>query len=591
MHGRRTIADKAPFFLAASAFAALGLAGAAAACSATSGGTSPHDGGAGDARDARVRDSALRDGRQDTSSASDAGDASVPELTELSVTSTSPAEGGPGVALVPAFSPAIHDYYVRCAAGLNALTISMTAATGATSVLFLPTPAASAPKQTVSLTVAENEAIVAAATNGVATTEYWVRCLPHDMPELEWTTYPEAGAPTPGYYLAGNLFPGTQAGGYAMVIDTHGVPVWYAGTPNNNGAYDVNNVIPGAIAFLPLDPTGRVKGSFEIDQLKPLVRTSVSANGYTMNIHELQVTAAGTYLVFSLPLVYGVDLTGLRMQLLDGTWVNLGKNSTIQDCSIIEFSADGSVVSTWSGTDHFDPAKDSTFPEPAYGGQSSPDGGILVDPFHCNSIDIDPKNGNLLISARNMDSVFYIERPSGKVLWKMGGAPYSTDGATYVKVDQPFFRQHDARLGGWDQGCNGGTGQVSVFDDETAKPANARGILYDVVVGAPDGGGGGGCDGGTPDGGHAPGNATTAWQVQGSGPSRMMGSVRIYPDGARVVGWGAPHDPGLILTEVDPAGNHTVDLHFNNAAFSYRAIKIPLSAFELQDLRTTAGLP
>jgi hypothetical protein len=77
-------------------------------------------------------------------------------------------------------------------------------------------------------------------------------------------------------------------------------------------------------------------------------------------------------------------------------------------------------------------------------GSTTADGGAVYDVFHCNSIDVDPANGDPLVSAREMDSVFYVDRPSGKVLWKMGGATASKDGATYVAVSDPFFRQHDA---------------------------------------------------------------------------------------------------------------------------------------------------
>ena len=55
---------------------------------------------------------------------------------------------------------------------------------------------------------------------------------------------------------------------------------------------------------------------------------------------------------------------------------------------------------------------------------AAPDGGVLVDPFHCNSLDVDEK-GNFVVSARNMNSVFYIDKPTRKVVWKMGGTDTS----------------------------------------------------------------------------------------------------------------------------------------------------------------------
>src|SRR6202041_2518240 len=140
-----------------------------------------------------------------------------------------------------------------------------------------------------------------------------------------------------------------------------------------------------------------------------------------------------------------------------------GPNTNIAESEIVEFDpTTGAVVWQWFASDHFDPAADCTFPESWAGLDGVAE---VVQPFHDNSIDVDPANGNLLVSARDMDSIFYIEKSSGKVLWKMGGAAASLDDATYIPVASPFFGQHDARLRpGWST-CAGG--QVSVYDDET----------------------------------------------------------------------------------------------------------------------------
>jgi hypothetical protein len=151
----------------------------------------------------------------------DAGpQATPPSLSQLTV-----SRGETAVALVPAFSPNVHDYYVGCAAGTNAFTVSMTAAAGARALLTKPETSPAAPQQMLSIQVLEDGAIVAVASDGTATSEYWVRCLPHDFPEISMATHPEAGTPLPGYYLVGNRFPTGASAGYAMVLNTDGVPV------------------------------------------------------------------------------------------------------------------------------------------------------------------------------------------------------------------------------------------------------------------------------------------------------------------------------------------------------------------------------
>jgi hypothetical protein len=489
--------------------------------------------------------------------------------------------------LVPQFSPTVYDYYVRCAAGTNAVTVSMTAVPGATSRLTQPTSSDSAPQQTLSLNVKENQAIVATASLGTATNEYWVRCLPHDMPELTWTPHPGAGTPSPGYYLTGNWFqPPTGTGGYALVLDSDGVPVWYERMPSPLGVSTVDTLVPGSLSYFPMDNLGL--GPFVMQTLSPAKTSTLAPTGdeNVLSNHELRLLPNGDYLVFYDPLKYGVDLTGLT---IDG--VAFGPDSIIEDCDILEFTPAGTLVSTWRASDHFDTVKDSPF---AGTTNPAPDGGTVIDAFHCNSIDVDPASGNLLVSARQMDSIFYIERSTGVVLWKMGGTTYSKDNALYVAVANPFFRQHDARLQpGWSETCTGARGQISLFDDETFKNVPARAALYDVVIGDQDGGAlvDGGCaDGGTLAAGTT-GVATLAWQYEGSAQVELAGSFRISPDGSHVIGWGweIGGASALIFTEVDSNGNDLLDVGFADTESAYRVIKVPLTAFDLNVLRSTAG--
>jgi hypothetical protein len=321
---------------------------------------------------------------------------------------------------------------------------------------------------------------------------------------------------------------------------------------------------------------------FEVHQLDPLGTTAVAAHSdagvLNVDLHELRLLPNGDFLVISSPAQSGVDLTGMIVPLLDGGVETLSGPQTILACDVLEVAPDGAVVWSWTATDHFDAVADSLVPVLTPAG---PFGNSLVDPFHCNSVDVDPGTGNLLVSAREMNSIFYVEKSTGRVLWKMGGAEASKDGATYVSVADPFAEQHDARFQpDWSAGCNG-SGHISLFDDESYLPNPARAVVYDVVVGAPDGGACG--DAG------AAGTATVSWQRKGATSSFAMGSFRILPDGSRVIGWGLI--PGAGFTEVDSSGNDLLDLTFSDGNLSYRALKVEASAFDLGALRSTAGLP
>ncbi len=512
-----------------------------------------------------------RDGAPDGGSDGAALDGFVgPKLSALRVSSSVMSDAAASVSMVPAFSPEIFDYYVACTSGTNALTVSMAAPPGTLSALSQPTAFASAaaPKNTIPLTVRENQAIVATATAGNATTEYWVRCLPHDFPPMEWDPYPEAGTRTAGYYLVGNSQPAGLTG-YAIALDSNGVPVWYA--PHTAlGVDDVDSVVPGTISFIPDTET------FEIRQFSPLATTYEAPTGGVLDTHELRSLPNGDFLVITDPVKTGVDLYGVHSPLPDGGVESFGPDSTIIDCDVVEFEPSGKVVWTWTGSNHIDPGQETVLPS----FQSEADGGVVVDAFHCNSIDVDPTNGNLLVSARNMDAVFYLDRLSGTVLWKLGGTSYNKDGAKYVNVEDPFYAQHDARFQTWAATC-GGVGQISVFDDHSTRPGPARGLVLDVTIGAA---GSGACGVGVAS------TAFDAWSYAGAANSYDRGSFRILADGSRIIGWGFGSTRNLVFTEVDSQGHDLLDFFFTNGEFSYRAVKVPLSAFALSALRANAGL-
>jgi len=503
------------------------------------------------------------------SSARDAGgvpdsaatDAGGLYLSELSV-SMMTADGASVPSLVPAFSPSVHDYYVRCGAGANELNVSMTASAGANSVLVEPTMSAAKPQQSLSVQVNEADPLVAAATRGGVSAEYWVRCLPHDFPVITLTSHPNAGAPPPGYYLVGvaGTSPGRSA--YAMALDTNGVPVWFAA--GGDSVSDVDSIQTGVISFR------NAPRPFANYALAPPVTTYVTAEGASTDEHELQRLPNGHFMVIDSPVVTDFDLTGLTLPTADGGVYAFGARSNIRDCLVREVDPSGSIVWEWHAVDHFDPVADMTYKYPVGETINSEP---LVEPFHCNSLDIDSL-GNVLVSSRHMNAIFYIERATGKVLWKMGGATASKDNATYVSVADTFYCQHDARFqADWTPTCNGkaGSGRISIFDDESFQAGSARGVVYQVSIN------GDGC------GDAATSSATVTWQYHGNVSVEAMGSFRVLPEGGAIVGWGTT--AGFIFTETNPQGIDLLDVHFDHGNTSYRAIKVPLAQLDLGLLR------
>jgi len=477
--------------------------------------------------------------------AANVSDGGTPSLTSLFV---SP------VALTPAFSPDIHDYYVRCAAGTNRLTVTASAASGATVAVVQPgTSGSAASTLAAQVDVVASQAMVVRAASGPNTTDYWVRCLPHLFPKLQMNSHPSAGAVSPGYYLVGDTSRASTELSYAMVLDGNGVPVWYSTTRTGREPVNVESLSPNVISFVPFfDYTfARSSQLYEVFDLSLGGISYVETHGEPLDAHELQLLANGDYLMISDPIVTGVDLTGLG---------SFGAHEDIIACNVQEVSPSGLVVWTWVATDHFDPVQDTTWPQTTTLG-----GATIVDPFHCNSVDV-ASNGDLLISSRHMDSVFMVSKTTGAVLWKMGGAEYTKEGAPYLTVtddpDTSFYRQHDARLLP--------NGQLSMFDDQTDVPGPARGVVYAYDVGAR--------------------TATFVGQYAGTVSSVAMGSFRVLPDGARLIGWGEGGEPTLAFTEIDSAGHDLLDFNFTDGDESYRALKVPLSQLDLTLMHNAVSL-
>jgi hypothetical protein len=58
-----------------------------------------------------------------------------------------------------------------------------------------------------------------------------------------------------------------------------------------------------------------------------------------------------------------------------------------------------------------------------------------------------------------------------------------------------------------------------------------------------------------------------------------------------LIGWGINGStPRIAFSEVDDVGGDLLDFYFLYGDTTYRAVKVPTSEFDLNDLRNTAGL-
>lgn len=103
---------------------------------------------------------------------------------------------------------------------------------------------------------------------------------------------------------------------------------------------------------------------------------------------------------------------------------------------LIEEVNNGAVVWTW------DASADTSFYANSATGNVFTDSAVGQDYVHLNSITIDPRDNNLIISMRNQCQIIKINRQTGAVMWRLGGK--NSDFA--LTADEVFLYQHHATL-------------------------------------------------------------------------------------------------------------------------------------------------
>ena len=411
---------------------------------------------------------------------------------------------------------------------------------------------------TANVSLVENQAAVVQAANDEY---YWIRCLPHDFPKLQISG---SASGDPGWYLTGNMTQATNGGSntYTMVLDSNGTPVWYRAAPG--GAINVEALPDDTIAWM--GPPGAGFGlnpavGYNLYNLDTQTNQTLMAAIGPTDPHELYPMPNGDYMMI------GTPITQLATPF-DGY-------NAIVDCVVQEVTGQGNLVWSWRASDHINLAEDIHPASAIVRGQT------VLDAFHCNSIDVDPTSGQVLVSMRYASAVYLIQRVSavgalvqnGPIIWKLKGCGNSLVGPDNEPVldveNDPegcFDGQHDARFEPH--------GDISVYDDHTFQESGgARGVEYSIDTQ----------------------NSTARWVRQyptlpSGEKAGATGSFRIYANGNdNLVGWG--FRPGSGFTETDAVGNPFFSMTYPDGELEYRVVKVPLNALSINSLRATAGLP
>ena len=103
---------------------------------------------------------------------------------------------------------------------------------------------------------------------------------------------------------------------------------------------------------------------------------------------------------------------------------------------VIQEVKNGAVVWQWDASDY------PEFYNTSVRGNDFSNTAKVQDYMHINSIFLDPRDGNLIVSFHNLDQVVKINRPTGDIIWRLGGKNSDFP----MTADTKFYNQHNATL-------------------------------------------------------------------------------------------------------------------------------------------------
>ena len=349
--------------------------------------------------------------------------------------------------------------------------------------------------------------------------------VPSDFPHISITVNTN---PDPEYIFIDNRGGGGKP--YNIIFDNTGSPVWYMRMPDERRDMKVQH--NGVLTLLARDK-GQYFYGMNTNYQK--IAEYWTVNGYSVDEHELQVLADGTYF-----------LIGLHSETVDlSRYMSGGSTSvSVTENCIQQFTPAGDLIFQWRAWDHLDVAGQQYVVTTTNPGDFS----------HMNAIDVDT-DGNILVSSRNLSEITKINRDTGEVIWRLGGTHNQ-----FAFVNDPLSgprNQHAIR--------SIGTNRYTLFDNGNGhSPQMSRAVEYLLD----------------------PTNmtATVAWQYPATPTTSLfayyMGNCQRLPNGNTLINWVIGSLPKL--TEVRPDGTKAFEMNWVNQYEAYRVWRCAWQAAALK---------
>ena len=406
-------------------------------------------------------------------------------------------------------------------------------------LLLLPDPAAD-----------EDGATLAGAGAADATTghtSYTLHCIPPDFPEVE-IVHKQPGRGdgllllTPYHPLSGAM----EKTFWLAMLDDNGVPRFRRRVPA--GAHNFRwHPAARLFSYNQAQPNDNGPVVLLDDRLQEVARVGTVAGLAPAMMHDFLITPEGNYLfIVNQPAVRDFS----SYPPVDDDRPQPATNQHTVDAIIQEVTPDGQEVFRWNAWHHLKLAdcRWTRFPK---------------EYAKLNSLYLDA-DGNILASFRACSTVLKIHRPTGRVLWQLGGSdpaapdPFDTTRPTFARTwyrpdgdpHRTFCSQHSA--------VETPQGHVLLFDNGQCPPAeggdrlSSRVVLYRLE---PDG---------------------TASFLRHHEPGRWTpyaGAVTPLPNGNWLISWGPAPDSNVTISEVNTHGHQVFALRLSkndNNAMSYR---------------------
>jgi Arylsulfotransferase (ASST) len=457
----------------------------------------------------------------------------------------------------PDYSPTGTDYAVGCNAAPTTLMLHADVLPG----VSMRVNGILTPPGDIAISTPRDGLVTLELRRGATVQRHYFRCVPPDFPRPKIT---RTGDAAPGWYLTTFGMGSGTSGSFVAILDQRGAPVWFKRTDVD--VIDLKRLSNGSLMFTPLlgnaFGVNPARGYRVIDVAGNLLTEYLSDDPatYPVDHHDAVPLPNGGRALLSYPLMTGQDLRALGADFF--------QNDSIVDGVIREMDGNGAKIWSWSTHDNFDlsevrfPVRFGLYPGQPHGGE--------VDLYHLNSLDsvLDGSNPadtpyDYVVSSRHLDAVFRVDRETDAIDWILGGDPTVVRAERLTIKGDPLGgprRPHDARLNG---------DVLTLFDNRTGIPGQAaRAVAYRIDETAR--------------------TATLLWQItepQGR-PSNGLGSVRVASDGSVLVAWGGLQP---MFEEFDASHHRLWTFALAPEEQSYRIVKYPTSAFNVNVLRGAAG--